>query len=133
MSKSHTELKINNICIKKFLFYAWIEYINPLFLECEGVVITPSGPLERGWQGGGGDRPPVFRDFHLFSQKSAQKMLKIGLFCVFRPPSFCIAPSVFKKLQRPCSKRFKFRSFGRGIFQLLTGQKYWKYIFLSFD
>ena len=32
--------------------------------------------------------PPVFRDFHLFSQKSAPKMLKIGLFCVFRPPSF---------------------------------------------
>ena len=56
---------------------------------------------------GGAIAPPVFCDFHLFSQKSAPKMLKIGLFCVFRPPSFLIAPSLFKKLQRPCLSRFK--------------------------
>ena len=44
---------------------------------------------------GGGDRPPCFSRFHPFSQKSAPKMLKTGLFCVFRPPSFLNRPLTF--------------------------------------
>ena len=59
------------------------------------------GAVENGGQGGA-IAPPVFREFYLLSQKIGPKTSKIGSFKMFCPPSFCIAPSGFRTLYRPC-------------------------------
>ena len=50
---------------------------------------------------GGAIAPPVFRGFRLFSWKSTLKMLKIGLFCVFRPPVFASPPQFLTSSNGP--------------------------------
>ena len=88
------------------LDYEYFLYVSNYLDTRLGVILMIyliiSGSLERGGGGCPPPPPPVFRDFYLICQKFTPKMLKIGLFWVFRPPSFCIAPSVFKTVYRPC-------------------------------
>ena len=55
-----------------------------------------------GGQGGEERSPPqFFGKFTYFPTNSTPKTFKFGSFIVLRPPSFCVAPPVLSKLQRP--------------------------------
>ena len=53
-------------------------------------------------QGGGGNCPPVFQEFYLFSKNINKKCKKLGHLWCFAHLSFCIALSVLKTWWHPC-------------------------------
>ena len=62
--------------------------------------------LYRAGRAGGAEGaipPPIFWESYLFSEKSSPKKPKNWVFLSdLPPPNICIAPSIIKKLYRPC-------------------------------